>query len=32
MDHTLIRYKTENFEALVFELIIEQLITKKTLP
>jgi HAD superfamily 5'-nucleotidase-like hydrolase len=32
MDHTLIRYKTENFEMLVFELIIEELILHKHYP
>lgn len=32
MDHTLIRYKTENFEALVFKLVIEDLITQKQYP
>lgn len=32
MDHTLIRYKTENFEALVFKLVIEELIANKQYP
>lgn len=32
MDHTLIRYHSEEFEALVYQLIIEQLITIKNYP
>lgn len=32
MDHTLIRYKTENFEALVYQLVIEDLISNKHYP
>ncbi len=32
MDHTLIRYKTEHFEALVYELIVNQLINNKHYP
>ena len=32
MDHTLIRYKTERFEALVYTLVVEQLITNKHYP
>jgi len=32
MDHTLIRYKTENFETLVYELVIENLIQTKNYP
>ena len=32
MDHTLIRYKTENFELLVFKLVIEELIKNKHYP
>ena len=32
MDHTLIRYRTERFEALVYKLIVEQLITNKQYP
>ena len=32
MDHTLIRYKTENFETLVFKMVIEELIKKKHYP
>ena len=32
MDHTLIRYKTANFENLVFELIVNELITNKHYP
>jgi HAD superfamily 5'-nucleotidase-like hydrolase len=32
MDHTLIRYKTQNFEKLVYELVIEELITNKHYP
>jgi HAD superfamily 5'-nucleotidase-like hydrolase len=32
MDHTLIRYKIEHFEALVFELVIEALIKTKQYP
>ena len=32
MDHTLIRYNTPNFEALVYQLVIEQLITNKHYP
>ncbi len=32
MDHTLIRYKTQNFEALVYKLVIEELITNKKYP
>jgi len=32
MDHTLIRYKTENFEALVYKLVIEELIQNRGYP
>lgn len=32
MDHTLIRYNTENFETLVFQLVIEELINHKHYP
>lgn len=32
MDHTLIRYKTENFEKLVFQLVINELIQNKHYP
>ena len=32
MDHTLIRYNTENFESLVYELIKEKLVTIKEYP
>ena len=32
MDHTLIRYKTKNFEALVYQLVIDDLITNKHYP
>lgn len=32
MDHTLIRYHSKNFEALVYQLVIEHLITKKNYP
>lgn len=32
MDHTLIRYKTEHFESLVYKLVIEQLINEKQYP
>ncbi|MDX2345399.1 MAG: HAD-IG family 5'-nucleotidase [Legionella sp.] len=32
MDHTLIRYQTEHFEALVFELVVEALIQTKQYP
>jgi HAD superfamily 5'-nucleotidase-like hydrolase len=32
MDHTLIRYQTEHFEALVYELVIEALIVSKHYP
>ncbi len=32
MDHTLIRYQTEHFEALVFELVIEALIKTRQYP
>ncbi|WP_133130992.1 HAD-IG family 5'-nucleotidase [Legionella yabuuchiae] len=32
MDHTLIRYKTENFERLVYKLVIEHLIQEKNYP
>lgn len=32
MDHTLIRYKTKNFETLVYSLALEQLITGKNYP
>ncbi len=32
MDHTLIRYKTQNFEALVYKLVIEGLIKNKNYP
>jgi len=32
MDHTLIRYNTKNFESLVYELVVQQLIEKKAYP
>lgn len=32
MDHTLIRYNTRNFESLVYQLVVEKLITKKGYP
>jgi len=32
MDHTLIRYKTKNFEALVYQLIVEKLIQHQHYP
>jgi HAD superfamily 5'-nucleotidase-like hydrolase len=32
MDHTLIRYHTKNFESLVYQLVVEQLIEKKSYP
>ncbi|KTD23221.1 HAD-IG family 5'-nucleotidase [Legionella londiniensis] len=32
MDHTLIRYRTENFETLVYKLVIENLIKHKNYP
>jgi len=32
MDHTLIRYKTKNFESLVYRLVIEKLILEKDYP
>ena len=32
MDHTLIRYKTKNFESLVYDLIIAELIENKNYP
>ena len=32
MDHTLIRYKTKNFEALAFELMCKKLVDKKGYP
>jgi HAD superfamily 5'-nucleotidase-like hydrolase len=32
MDHTLIRYKTNNFEALVYDLVIDELIQNKNYP
>ncbi len=32
MDHTLIRYKTKNFETLVYQLIVEELINNKKYP
>ncbi len=32
MDHTLIRYKTEHFETLVYQLIVERLISSKNYP
>lgn len=32
MDHTLIRYNTKNFEALVYRLVIEKLVTCKNYP
>ncbi|KTD24925.1 HAD-IG family 5'-nucleotidase [Legionella maceachernii] len=32
MDHTLIRYNSKNFEALVYKLVVEQLIAKKNYP
>ena len=32
MDHTLIRYNTKNFEALVYQRVIDRLITEKNYP
>ncbi|MFC3909184.1 HAD-IG family 5'-nucleotidase [Legionella dresdenensis] len=32
MDHTLIRYHTKNFESLVYQLVIDRLITTKNYP
>lgn len=32
MDHTLIRYNTQNFEALVYKLVIEHLLASKNYP
>ena len=32
MDHTLIRYKTQNFEALVYQLVVDELINNKNYP
>ncbi len=32
MDHTLIRYKTKNFEALVYKMVVESLIKYKNYP
>lgn len=32
LDHTLIRYKTKNFETLVYKLIVNELITNKNYP
>jgi HAD superfamily 5'-nucleotidase-like hydrolase len=32
MDHTLIRYKTENFEKLVYKFVVENLIQEKNYP
>ena len=32
MDHTLIRYKTVNFESLVYDLVIDDLIQHKNYP
>ena len=32
MDHTLIRYKTKNFEALVYQMVIDELIHQKQYP
>lgn len=32
MDHTLIRYNSENFESLVYQLVIEQLVEVKNYP
>jgi HAD superfamily 5'-nucleotidase-like hydrolase len=32
MDHTLIRYQTQHFEALVYELVIKELLTHKKYP
>ena len=32
MDHTLIRYKTKNFEALVYQMVIDELIHHKQYP
>lgn len=32
MDHTLIRYKIENFERLVYQYVIDELISKKNYP
>lgn len=32
MDHTLIRYKTKNFEALVYKMVVDDLINNKNYP
>lgn len=32
MDHTLIRYNSENFESLVYQLVKEQLVEVKNYP
>ncbi len=32
MDHTLIRYKTKNFETLVYQLVVDELISNKNYP
>jgi len=32
MDHTLIRYKTKNFEALVYQYVIDELVANKNYP
>ena len=32
MDHTLIRYNSENFESLVYQLVKEQLVEVKAYP
>ena len=32
MDHTLIRYKTENFESLVYKLVVDELVKNKQYP
>ena len=32
MDHTLIRYKTKNFEALVYQYVIDELVANKSYP
>ena len=32
MDHTLIRYKTENFESLVYKLVVDELVANKKYP
>lgn len=32
MDHTLIRYKTEHFESLVYQLVVERMISEKNYP